>query len=170
MNGEAGRIVLDEGLNVLSARCGQHFRSGNRHVLSKGALVVTPSSVDFQHGDAPCVHFLLLDLDEIIVIRQALAKTVKTHHPRTGAADRALEFRAKAGDVGPTSPILSRCASLKSIPTQEIRLLLLHVAETRDIDAIGAITQGHAVLVAGNDSAAAAAHAVVHEVVPQLAA
>ena len=49
-------------------------------------------------------------------------------------------------------------------------MFCFHVSKAGDIDAVGAITKGHFVFVAGHFAASAAAHVVIHQIVAEFAA
>src|SRR4029077_11182610 len=69
-----------------------------------------------------------------------------------------------------TSPIFAIGAALITVAAQKFSLLGGDIAEARDVDAVGAIAEGHLVLMAGHDACSAAAHVVVHEIVAKFAA
>src|ERR1700687_3327905 len=90
--------------------------------------------------------------------------------PGPGHFQGVFEFRAKAAHVRTARPVRTASAALIAIAAEKILMFGFHVAKARDVDAVGAIAEGHLVFVAGHSPAGAAAHVVIHEVVAEFAA
>src|SRR6266849_5384727 len=156
--------------NVFRAGGGEHFRGLHCNVLGHGEFVFAPAAVDFQRRDAPGVEFFLVHFDVIIVIGQALAETADSHSPRPGHAKHIFEIRAEADFLNAAGPPFAAAAALVAVTAQKIFVLGLHVSKARNVNAVGAVAEGHFIFVAGHFAAGAAAHVVIHEVVAEFAA
>src|SRR5262249_27817337 len=109
--------------------------------------------------------------DEVVFPREAFAPATDRKAP--GSWLGFLEQRLL--EVGPVSGtgtrrVVSAPAALEAITSQEAGVLLLHVAEARDVDAIGAPAIGRLVFHASDRAARSCAEAVVHHVAAQLPA
>ena len=165
-----GSVVFDERLDVPRPGRGKHLRRRDRHVLQQGAFILAPDATDPEHGNSPGIHFGLVEFDKIFVVGQTLAEPVERHVPRPGTAEGVLEIRAEAAHLHPALPLGTAGASLKTVPSQKQRMLLLHVAEARNVNSIGTVSQRDVIFVPRNAAAGAAAHAMVHHVVAQFPA
>ena len=67
-------------------------------------------------------------------------------------------------------PAFAAAAALVAVAAEKFLLFGFHVAEARNVNAVGAIAEGHFVFMAGHDAAGAGAHVVIHEVVAEFAA
>src|SRR5207247_6411892 len=139
-------------------------------VLEQGALVVAPRAVDLEGRNAPSVGLPRVQLDVVFRPRQALAKAVEAEVPPAEPLQLALEVRAEPRLVHAAPPALATGSALVAVPAQEVGRPVLHVAEARHVDAVGPIPVRGAVFVAWNGAVRAAAHAVVHQVLAELAA
>ena len=68
------------------------------------------------------------------------------------------------------TPVFAASAALIAVAANEFLLLGFHVAETRNVNSIGAIAKRHFVFVPGHDPAGARAHVMIHQVVAEFAA
>src|SRR5207245_1228395 len=170
MDGEARRSDFLRDVDVSRAGSGKHFGGLHSDVFGHGTLVLAPVTVNLERGNAPGVGFLLVDFDVIVVIGKALTESAHAQTPLSGHFEGVLEIRANTDSVEATGPTFAAAAALVAVAAEEILLLRFHVAEARDVDAIGTIAEWHFVLVAGHFAAGAAAHVVVHEVVAEFAA
>src|SRR6266704_3144283 len=149
---------------------GEHFRALNGDVPGHGALVFTPITVNFQRGNIPGIELTLVDFDIVAVIWQAFAKAAYSHAPGAGHLQSVLEFRAEAGHPHAAGPAVAATAALIAVAAKEVFVFGFDVAETRDVNTIGAVAERHFVLMAGHRAARAAAHMVIHEIVAELTA
>src|SRR3989475_8625280 len=148
----------------------EHLRSLNGNVLRHDAFVLSPVAVNLESGNTPGVELILVDLNIIVVIRQAFAETAKSHAPLAGVAQRILEVHAKSGSRHSALPTVSATTALIAIAAEEISLLGFHVAESRNVNTVGTIAKWHFVFMAGHGAGSAAAHVVIHQVVAKFAA
>src|SRR2546422_222420 len=167
---QPGRIVVHEWLHLLRPGGLQHLGRRDRHVLEYLALVVAPFAVDAKRRNAPGVLRVGVELDVVGGAGQALAEPVEREAPRRRRAQGALELGAEAGQVLPPGPTLAVCAALEAVAAQEVGVRGRDVAEARDVDPVGAATVDGPVFHARDRAARPAAHAVVHQVLAQLAA
>ncbi len=159
-----------EHVNVLGARGGEHFRGLNGDVPGHGALVFAPVTVNFQRGNTPGIELVLVDFDIVAVIWQAFAKTTHSHAPGAGHLQNVLEFRAEAGHPHAAGPAVAAAAALIAVAAKEVFVFGFDVAETRDVDAVGAVAEVDPVGRGVDLPVRPAAHDVVHHVLPQLSA
>src|SRR3954464_8074478 len=103
--------------------------------------------------------------------RQHLAEAVEGHFPGTEIADqRLLESGAEARHRRAALPARALGSALESVAALEVRMLRLHVPETRDVNRVGTTSDLHPILRPRQLARRAASHDVVHQVVAELAA
>src|SRR6476620_10651639 len=170
MNREPGSVVLDKGLNVLSACRGKHLRGGDRHILQQGPFILAPHTADLDRGNSPGINFSFVDSDRVVVVGQALSEPVEPHVPWPGTAQGVLEIRSEAAHINSAVPLGTAGAALKTVPSQKLRMLFLHIAETWNVSSVGAVSQGDVIFVPRNPAISAPAHAMVHQVVAKFPA
>src|SRR5690348_2162414 len=153
MNRQPRRRNLLKHVNILCAGGCQHLGSLHRDVLGHCMLIGAPGAIDLERGNAPGVQLVLLNFYVIVVVWQALTESTDTHAPLSRLLQRVLEVRAEARHSYATAPSFAASPTLITVTAQEFFLLRLHVPETRDIDAVRAIAEGHFVFVPGHRSA-----------------
>src|SRR2546429_8235752 len=94
----------------------------------------------------------------------------KREHPWTGAAQHALEVRSKTRHPSASFPVLPRSPTLETVSTKQARMLLLDITEARNIDAVRAMPERNLIFVPRDKAGSSAAHTMIHQVVPKLAA
>src|SRR5262249_27651488 len=112
---------------------------------------------------------VFVDLDEVVVIRQAFPVSRKGKFPVTGPADGILEIGAESRADRSAIPAFLVGLALQSVATQKACLLLLHIAKTWHIGDVWPIPKRAAVLLAGKDAFGPASFDVVHQVVAKFA-
>ena len=162
------------GLVVVRRRrsCSRPLRASRRRrglrILHDGPLVVAPLHVDPQHRNAPLVDHLRVDGDPVVRMRQALAEAAEAHPPRPilRHLERALEVGAEA--LGRHAAAATPQTAGSHHPGRHSRAgsrdALGHVAEAREVDAVGPAPEGPLVLEARHVAAGAGLHRVVHQV------
>src|SRR5207249_12318773 len=120
--------------------------------------------------DAPLVHQRRVELDAVVLPRQALGPGPDAEAPGAEVApeERRLELRPEAGLWPGECP--PRGAPLEPVAAQEVGVLLLHVAEPGDVDPVRPPAERGLVLHAGDGAVGPRAEGVVHDVPAQLAA
>src|SRR5580704_18880862 len=108
-----------------------------------------------QHGDAPRVDPSRIQRHAVLLARQALGVTPERHRPRAERAESLLEIGANAPAEHAVAPLEAPGASLESVAPEKCSLAV-HVAETRDINAIRADPDDMAVRVPGDLAGGAA--------------
>jgi len=83
---------------------------------------------------------------------KAFTEATHAHAPRTRLAQRMLEVGTETGRSETTSPIFAIGTTLITVAAQKFSLFRVDVAESRDVNAIGAIAEGNFVFVAGHDA------------------
>src|SRR5438093_1229204 len=170
MNRQARRIVFKKWLDLLCANGRKHFRGSYRHIVQQGTLIFSPRAMNLQRGNSPSIGFFFVQFDEIFVIGHALAESIKREHPRTGAAQHALEVCSKTRHPRASFPVLPRSPTLETVSTKQARMLLLDITEARNIDAVRAMPERNLIFVPRDKAGSSAAHTMIHQVVPKLAA
>src|ERR1700730_7782828 len=172
MNRKTRWIVVCEGLDVACSRRGKHLRRRNRHILADRVLVLAKGTVDLQHGNSPCIHlvFVFVELGIVVVVGQTLTVPAKGEPPRPGAAQRLLELWPKSCLRNSSLPSFTMSSTLKTISSQELDLLCLHVAKSRNVDPVGPSSEDNLVLTTGNKRTRAAALHMIHQIVTKLSA
>src|SRR6266702_2798827 len=107
--------------------------------------------MNLEGGNAPSIESFLVDFHVIVVIRQALAKTTHAQAPFAGASKGVFEIHAKTYLVEAAPPAFAASAALVAIAADKILVLFIHVAETRNVEAVRAIAKGHLVFVPGHE-------------------
>src|SRR6202171_2237238 len=108
-----------------------------------------------------------IQLDVVLVARKHLAEAAELHLPRSEVTDqRFLERGAETRHFRSAFPARTVGATLEAVPPQEIRMLRLHVPETRDVDRVGPISD----LPAGSREWERASGGSVHAVAQQVGA
>src|SRR6185312_14418515 len=156
-------------LDIFAARSLQHLGFRYLHSLHHRHFVLSPLMTDVHGRDTPRIDLVLVQLHVVLVIRQALAKAAKGKAPGSGTTKLMLELDAKAGHLASAHPVCARTAALEAIAAHKIRKGIMHVAEARDINAVGTVADLHAIFVTRNDAGGSAMHNVVHQVVAKLA-
>src|ERR1700722_7503055 len=88
--------------------------------------------------------------------------------PRAGLAKCVLEISSEARGVDAARPAFAIRAALVTVATKE-KFLGFNISETRNVYAVGSITEFLFVFVTGNDAVGAGAHDVVHKIVAKFA-
>src|SRR6266511_3582549 len=134
-------IPRDRGLrpfvHVLRSRRLQHLRGLIRHVLDKLPLVVPEGHVDVEDGDPPGVDLFLVQLDVVLEAWQALPEAPEVEGPAPLVAHPPLEGGPEPRDRMAVAPLLHFCPALEAVAAEEGWLRVGHVAEARDVDAVG---------------------------------
>src|SRR5436190_17206366 len=170
MNRQARRVVFEKWLDLLCASGRKHFRGSYRHIVQQSTLIFSPRAMNLQRGNSPRIGFLFIQLDVIFATGQALAESIKREHPWTGAAQHALEVRSKTRHPSASFPVLPRSPTLETVSTKQARMLLLDITEARNIDAVRAMPERNLIFVPRDKAGSSAAHTMIHQVVPKLAA
>src|SRR5206468_8709029 len=170
MNRQARRIVFKKWLDLLCASGRKHFRGSYRHIVQQSTLIFSPRAMNLQRGNSPRIGFFFIQLDVIFATGQALAESIKREHPWTGAAQHALEVRSKTRHPSASFPVLPRSPTLETVSTKQARMLLLDITEARNIDAVRAMPERNLIFVPRDKAGSSAAHTMIHQVVPKLAA
>src|SRR5207237_1493092 len=125
----------------LGAGCREHFGCLDGNVSRHDVLVVAPRTVNLQRGDTPGVELVFIHFDEVAVIGQALPETAHSHAPGTGHFDGVFELDADSGLGSATSPAVAAATALITVAADKFFLFGFYVAETRDVDAVGAVAE-----------------------------
>src|SRR6266550_1645141 len=106
--------------------------------------------MNFEHGNAPRVYSLFIQFNKILMVGQAFAETVKIQTPRARSLQLLFEVSSETRHIHAARPGLSPPASLETVSAKKGWMFLLYVAKSRDIDAIGAISQSRAIFITRN--------------------
>src|SRR5206468_11429390 len=98
------------------------------------------------------------------------AETADSHAPRAGHFDGVLELHADSGFRSVGRPAVAASSALVTLAAQESLLFRLYISKARNVNAVGAVAEGHFVLVTGRFSAGACADVMEAESVAELAA
>src|SRR5947208_14313925 len=170
MNRQARRIVFEKWLDLPFARGRKHFRGSYRHCVQQMTLIFSLRAMNLQRGNSPRIGFFFIQLDVIFAIGQALAESIKREHPWTGAAQHALEVRSKTRHPSASFPVLPRSPTLETVSRTQALMPLLDITEARNIDAVRAMPERNLIFVPRDKAGSSAAHTMIHQVVPKLAA
>src|SRR5207245_9736087 len=167
---ESGRIVARVRLNLVRARLGEHLRGGDGHVVEQRLLIFAIGAADPGDRNAPGIDLVLVDLDEILFLREHLAEAVESESPRTRLAQRLLEIGAEARLPRAAAPVGAAGATLEPVPPQERRLAFADVTEARHVNPVGPVADRVAIDGRVDAAVRAAAHDVIHQVLADLPA
>src|SRR6266513_856605 len=137
-------------LDVLAPGGLEHLGRLGLHVFADGTLVVAPGTVHAQQRDPPLVRALGVEIDVVLVPRQALTVSLKADPPRPRLTQLSLQVRSQAGHVRTAAPA--------------------QVSETRDVRARGTAAIHVLVLEARHGAVGAGLGDVIHQVVADFAA
>src|SRR5215470_6463251 len=152
MNRQSRRRNLLVHIDIPGTCRGQHLRGLHRDVSRHRMLVFAPSAMYLDHRDSPGVHFLLIDLDVVLMVRQTLSESADPHPPWSGLAQLILEIRTKTAHARAAAPALSTSSALVTIAAQKLFLLglFVHIAESRNVNSVWPIAERHHVFMPGH--------------------
>src|SRR2546421_6019716 len=173
VHAEPRRAVVVVRLDVLAPGGLEHLGRLGLHVFADGALIVAPGALHAQQRDPPLVRALGVEIDVVLVPRQALTVSLKADPPGPRLTQLSLQVRSQAGHVRAAAPPVAPGSALDAIPPQEGDLRLpapAQVSETRDVRARGTAAVHVLVLEARHGAVGAGLGDVIHQVVADFAA
>src|SRR5215475_9615757 len=169
MDGQTGGFVSLKGQYVPASDRFQHLGSRHRHVFAQGEFVFAVCAVNPEGGNSPGIELFPVELDVIVVIGQAFAKTKETEPPRARLAQGLLEIGSEPRLYDAPVPPVPMTTALKSISTQKVFLFRFHVAKAWHVGPIRPPADFEPVFVSGNQGGGSARADMVHQVVAEFA-
>ena len=171
VDGEAGRRQLGAGGDLLGARGLEHRHRLLDHVARHRRLVVAVLDVDAQHRHAPGVLLVRVEIAAVLLARQHLAEPGEAEARHRLALHPLLPLGAEPGHGVGLLEHGDALAALVAVAADEALLLVAHVAEARDVDAVGALRElGLGALAQRQVAVGADREDVVHQIAADQAA